>query len=79
MAVDFSPCSIKALKWAVDNVVKEGDHLVLVVIRPTECYEHGEMQLWEVTGSRKYEYNLDAIIWIRITWIFDKNTLLSID
>lgn len=53
VAVDFSPCSIKALKWTVDNVAREGDHLILVIIRPTENYEHGEMQLWEVTGSRK--------------------------
>lgn len=51
VAVDFSPCSIKALKWTVDNVVREGDHLILVIIRPQEYYERGEMQLWETTGS----------------------------
>ncbi|KAE9599220.1 hypothetical protein Lal_00044135 [Lupinus albus] len=51
VAMDFSPCSIKALKWTVDNFVKEGDILILVIIRHTEYYEHGEMQLWEVTGS----------------------------
>ncbi|KAK7246268.1 hypothetical protein RIF29_41130 [Crotalaria pallida] len=51
VALDFSPCSMRALKWTVDNVLKEGDVLILVVIRPTEYYEHGEMQLWEVTGS----------------------------
>ncbi|OIW13750.1 hypothetical protein TanjilG_17929 [Lupinus angustifolius] len=51
VAMDFSPCSIKALKWTVDNVVKEGDLLILVIIRPSQHYEHGEMQLWEVTGS----------------------------
>ncbi|XP_061344792.1 universal stress protein PHOS34 [Gastrolobium bilobum] len=51
VAMDFSPCSIKALKWTVDNVVKEEDHLILVIIRPSEYYEHGEMQLWEATGS----------------------------
>ncbi|KAJ4838991.1 hypothetical protein Tsubulata_046864, partial [Turnera subulata] len=52
VAVDFSPCSRKALKWAVDNVnFREGDHLVLVTVRPEGHYEKGEMQLWEVTGS----------------------------
>ncbi|KAK7329554.1 hypothetical protein VNO77_23724 [Canavalia gladiata] len=51
VAIDFSPCSIKALKWALDNVVKQGDHLILVVIRPDEYNERGEMLLWETTGS----------------------------
>lgn len=51
VAVDFSPCSIKALKWTLDNIAREGDHIILVIIRP-EQYEHGEMQLWAVTGSR---------------------------
>ena len=54
VAVDFSPCSVNALKWTVDNVAKEGDHIILVIIRPPEYYEHGEMQLWELTGARKY-------------------------
>lgn len=52
VAVDFSSCSIKALQWTVDNVVKEGDHLVLIVVRHDSNYEHGEMQLWKTTGSR---------------------------
>ncbi|XP_020205354.1 universal stress protein PHOS32 [Cajanus cajan] len=51
VAVDFSPCSIKALRWTVDNVVKEGDHLILIIVRHPENYEQGEMQLWETTGS----------------------------
>ncbi|KAF3456348.1 hypothetical protein FNV43_RR00998 [Rhamnella rubrinervis] len=51
VAVDFSACSKKALKWAVDNVVRNGDHLILVTVRPEGHYEEGEMQLWEVTGS----------------------------
>ncbi|KAI8561811.1 hypothetical protein RHMOL_Rhmol04G0370500 [Rhododendron molle] len=52
VAVDFSPCSREALKWAVDNVVRQGDYLVLVTIRPEGNYEQGEMQLWKTTGSR---------------------------
>nr|ATE50933.1 universal stress protein 27 [Salvia miltiorrhiza]AWR88476.1 universal stress protein 3 [Salvia miltiorrhiza] len=51
VAVDFSPCSRKALKWAVDNVARSGDHLILVSVRPEGNYEEGEMQLWEATGS----------------------------
>ncbi|PIN12874.1 hypothetical protein CDL12_14527 [Handroanthus impetiginosus] len=73
VAVDFSPCSRKALKWAVDNLVRSGDHLILVCVRPEGYYESGEMQLWETTGSpliplsdfsdshimKKYEVNPD--------------------
>lgn len=51
VAVDFSACSKKALKWAVDNLLRKGDHLVLVTVRPQGYYEEGEMQLWETTGS----------------------------
>ncbi|PNX88468.1 universal stress A-like protein, partial [Trifolium pratense] len=50
VAVDFSPCSVKALQWTVDNLVREGDNIILVIVSPEE-YEHGEMQLWSVTGS----------------------------
>lgn len=51
MAVDFSACSKKALKWAIDNILRKGDHLILVTVRPEGHYEEGEMQLWEATGS----------------------------
>ncbi|MED6156781.1 hypothetical protein PIB30_017595 [Stylosanthes scabra] len=51
VGMDFSPCSIAALKWAVENFAKEGDHVVLLIIRPDANYEQGEMQLWEVTGA----------------------------
>ncbi|KAL2470280.1 Adenine nucleotide alpha hydrolase-like superfamily protein [Abeliophyllum distichum] len=51
VAVDFSPCSRKALEWAVNNIVRKGDHLILVTVRPEGHYEEGEMQLWQATGS----------------------------
>ncbi|XP_030456204.1 universal stress protein PHOS32-like [Syzygium oleosum] len=51
VAVDFSACSKKAVKWAVDNVVRDGDHLILITVRPEGNYEEGEMQLWAATGS----------------------------
>ncbi|KAI3469290.1 hypothetical protein Pfo_025953 [Paulownia fortunei] len=73
VAVDFSPCSRKALRWAVDNLARSGDHLILITVRPEGYYETGEMQLWETTGSpliplsdfsdphimKKYEVNPD--------------------
>ncbi|KAK1350704.1 Usp domain-containing protein [Heracleum sosnowskyi] len=51
VAIDFSECSNKALRWAVDNVGRNGDHLILLYIQPQGFYEEGEMQLWETTGS----------------------------
>ncbi|XVE82261.1 hypothetical protein DITRI_Ditri15bG0134100 [Diplodiscus trichospermus] len=51
VAVDFSASSKNALKWAVENVIRKGDHLILVTVRPEVNYEEGETQLWEVTGS----------------------------
>ncbi|MFS7938126.1 putative universal stress protein A family [Helianthus anomalus] len=51
VAVDFSIGSRAALKWAIDNVVRKGDHLILVSIRPDGDYEQTEVQLWEATGS----------------------------
>ncbi|KAL1320799.1 hypothetical protein HN51_065505 [Arachis hypogaea] len=51
VAMDFSPCSVAALKWAVENFAREGDHIILLIIRPDVNYEHGEMQLWELTGA----------------------------
>ncbi|XP_062174654.1 universal stress protein PHOS32 [Alnus glutinosa] len=51
VAVDFSDCSKRALRWAVDNVVRDGDYLILVAVRPDGNYEEGEMQLWKTSGS----------------------------
>nr|GMD79136.1 universal stress protein PHOS32 [Ipomoea batatas] len=51
VAVDFSACSRKALKWTIDNLIRNGDNLVLVTVQPEGHYEEGEMQLWEATGS----------------------------
>ncbi|GMJ12277.1 hypothetical protein like AT3G17020 [Hibiscus trionum] len=49
--MDFSPSSKNALKWAMENVIRKGDQLILVTVRPEGHYEKGEKQLREVTGS----------------------------
>ncbi|KAG6500979.1 hypothetical protein ZIOFF_040842 [Zingiber officinale] len=62
VAVDFSPCSKAALRWAVENMVRDGDHLILVNVQKEGHYEEGEMQLWETTGSRLIKnFNKDGI------------------
>ena len=52
VAVDFSDCSKKALRWAMDNILRKGDHLILISVQIHANYEAGEMQLWEATDSR---------------------------
>lgn len=50
-ATDFSAGSSYALKWAVKNLVREGDYVILVVVNKSTMNEVGEMHLWEDTGS----------------------------
>lgn len=65
VAVDFSPCSRKAVQWAVDNLSRSGDHLILIAVRPDGHYEDGEIQLWEATGSRMKPYlSLSLFVYI---------------
>ncbi|PKU68448.1 universal stress protein PHOS32 [Dendrobium catenatum] len=51
VAMDFSPCSKAALRWATENLVKDGDHLIIVNVQKEVSYEGGETQLWVATGS----------------------------
>lgn len=57
----FSDCSKKALKWAVDNVVRDGDYLISITVRPEGNCEEEEMQLLETTGH----WFISVFIWIR--------------
>jgi len=51
VALDMSPCSRGALKWAVESLLREGDHLVVINVQGKVTYEEGHSQLWEDTGS----------------------------
>ena len=55
VAMDFSPSSKKALRWAIDNLVRKGDTLVLLHVRH-HGREEGKNVLWSRTGSRKARY-----------------------
>ncbi|XP_008657063.1 universal stress protein PHOS32 isoform X2 [Zea mays] len=50
VAMDFSPSSKKALRWAIDNLVRRGDTLVLLHVRH-HGREEGKNVLWSRTGS----------------------------
>ncbi len=60
LALDASPSSKYALKWAIDNVFKEGDHLILVVVH-REVLEGGQVHLWGKSGSRKSHDELSIL------------------
>lgn len=51
VAMDMSSYSRAALKWAVENLLREGDHLVIIIVQGSVTYEGGHSQLWEDTGS----------------------------
>ena len=51
VAVDFAACSKEALRWAVENIIRDDDHLILLTVLLEGHYEEGEMQLWEASGS----------------------------
>lgn len=53
VAMDFSPTSKSALKWAVDNLINKGDCLILINVQPPKS-DHTRKELFEDTGSRKF-------------------------
>ncbi|CAM6095553.1 unnamed protein product [Calypogeia fissa] len=51
MALDFSASSNYALQWAIDNILRDGDNLfILMVVKKTGQGESIE-QLWDAYGS----------------------------
>ncbi|KAF8726009.1 hypothetical protein HU200_020593 [Digitaria exilis] len=51
VAVDFSPCSKNALRWAAANLASPGDRLILIQVKASYQYEQGVAHLWERDGS----------------------------
>nr|ABK22475.1 unknown [Picea sitchensis]ABK23200.1 unknown [Picea sitchensis]ACN40676.1 unknown [Picea sitchensis] len=74
IAVDYSPSSKSALKWALDNLADKGDRVVVIHINQNKEPESGQSQLWDKAGSpliplaefregnlsKHYELNPDA-------------------
>jgi len=53
VALDFSKGSKIALKWAIDNLLRDGDTLYIVHINHSQPTESRNL-LWSTTGSRKH-------------------------
>jgi len=51
VALDYSASSKYALKWAVENVVREGDQLVVLVVQKDIDVNSGHYQLFGKDGS----------------------------
>lgn len=51
VALDFSKGSKIAMKWAIDNLLQEGDTLYVIHVKNTQGDESRNL-LWSTTGSR---------------------------
>lgn len=51
VALDYSPSSKYALKWALDNILRPNDHLIVVVVNREVLLEGGTAVLWEKSGT----------------------------
>ncbi|KAG0617830.1 hypothetical protein M758_4G018300 [Ceratodon purpureus] len=51
VALDYSESSKYALKWVVDNLVREGDQLIVVVVHKEYSPNDGQYQLFGKYGS----------------------------
>ncbi|KAJ6796751.1 universal stress protein PHOS32 [Iris pallida] len=50
IGMDYSPMSKSAVRWAIDNLVEEGDRIVLIHVQSSKS-DHPQKKLWEATGS----------------------------
>lgn len=55
IGMDYSATSKSALRWAVDNLIEEGDRIILIHVEPPKA-TNTRKQLFEDTGSRTYIY-----------------------
>lgn len=50
IGMDYSPTSIAALRWAAENLIENGDRIILIHVQPPKA-DHTRKQLFEDTGS----------------------------
>lgn len=52
IGMDYSATSKIALKWAIDNLIEEGDTIIIIHVLSSKI-DTTSKQLFEDTGSRK--------------------------
>ncbi|CAK7338795.1 unnamed protein product [Dovyalis caffra] len=50
IGMDYSSTSKAALRWAAENLIDEGDRIILIQVQPPKA-DHTRKQLFEDTGS----------------------------
>ncbi|KAF8398849.1 hypothetical protein HHK36_014713 [Tetracentron sinense] len=50
IGMDYSPSSKSALRWVIDNLVEEGDRIILIHVQSPKC-DNAQKKLWEESGS----------------------------
>lgn len=50
IGMDYSPMSKSAVRWAVENLVEEGDRIVLIHVQSAKS-DHPQKKLWGNTGT----------------------------
>jgi nucleotide-binding universal stress UspA family protein len=51
VALDYSKSSIYSLQWTVENILRKGDQLIVIVVNRDMVLEGGQGHLWEQSGS----------------------------
>lgn len=51
VGMDYSPTSKSALRWTAENLLDDGDTIILIHVQPQNA-EHTRKILFEETGSR---------------------------
>lgn len=51
VAFDYTPGSVAALTWTLENLVRDHDTLLIIIVNKKEI-EEGFSELWEEHGSR---------------------------
>ncbi|KAL2642081.1 hypothetical protein R1flu_009668 [Riccia fluitans] len=51
ICVDFSPGSDNALKWTMDNVVRDNDSVFLVCVNKNKNIDATKLSMWGASGS----------------------------
>ena len=65
VAIDFSANSKNALHWAIENLIRDGDSVIIIIVQPkgVEPAIHVKT-LWANSGSRKYYGKLFLYIFV---------------